>query len=84
MKFDNVDFIQVWGGESGPGYHPPSNEAGMTVDPKGFVWIPENADGTRGDPYALFGVNSMSNPPATAETISTARPSENDPVRVFR
>jgi hypothetical protein len=50
MKFDNVDFIQGLGRGEWAGYHPPSNEAGMTVDSKGFVWIPENADGTRAIP----------------------------------
>src|SRR5436190_15183329 len=40
MEFDQAgNFIQGWGGESGPGYQWPSNEHGLTVDSKGFVWV---------------------------------------------
>jgi len=39
-EFDsNGKFIRGWGGENGPGYQWPSNEHGITVDSKGFVWI---------------------------------------------
>jgi len=46
IEFDNDgNFIQGWGGESGPGYQWPSNEHSINVDYKGFVWIVGNADG---------------------------------------
>src|SRR3982074_3151115 len=51
MEFDNAgNFIQAWGGESGPGYQWPSNEHGITVDAKNFVFILGNADGKRNNP----------------------------------
>src|SRR6266478_7838975 len=51
MEFDNAgNFIQGWGGESGPGYQWPSNEHAITVDYKGFVWIMGNTDGARNNP----------------------------------
>ena len=43
MEFDtDGNFIQAWGGESGPGYQWPSNEHGIHIDYKGFVWIGGN------------------------------------------
>ena len=40
MEFDDTGkYIQSWGGTSGPGYQWPSNEHGLTVDYKGFVWV---------------------------------------------
>jgi hypothetical protein len=45
MEFDQAgNFIQGWGGESGPGYQWPTNEHGLTVDSKGFVWVVGNSD----------------------------------------
>ena len=60
MEFDNAgNFIQGWGGESGPGYQWPSNEHGITVDSKGFVWIVGNADGKRNNPANLPNDNQI-------------------------
>jgi len=60
MEFDNEgNFIQGWGGESGPGYQWPSNEHAITVDYKGFVWIMGNADGTRNNPAHLPNDNQI-------------------------
>ncbi len=60
IEFDNAgNFIQGWGGESGPGYQWPSNEHGITVDSKGFVWIMGNADGTRNNPAHLPNDNQI-------------------------
>jgi DNA-binding beta-propeller fold protein YncE len=54
MEFDNDgNFIRGWGGENGPGYLWPSDEHGITVDYKGFVWIVGNADGKRNNPANL-------------------------------
>jgi DNA-binding beta-propeller fold protein YncE len=60
MEFDNAgNFIQGWGGESGPGYQWPSNEHAITVDYKGFVWIMGNADGPRNNPAHLPNDNQI-------------------------
>src|SRR6202140_1637810 len=60
MEFDKVgNFIQGWGGESGPGYQWPSNEHGITVDYKGFVWIVGNADGKMNNPASLPNDNQI-------------------------
>ena len=60
MEFDNDgNFIQGWGGESGPGYQWPSNEHSITVDDKGFVWIEGNADGKRNNPADLPNDNQI-------------------------
>jgi hypothetical protein len=60
MEFDQAgNFIQGWGGESGPGYQWPSNEHGITVDYKGFVWIIGNADGKRNNPAGLPNDNQV-------------------------
>jgi hypothetical protein len=60
MEFDQAgNFIQGWGGESGPGYQWPSNEHGMTVDSKGFVWIQGNADGKSNNPASLPNDNQV-------------------------
>ena len=60
MEFDNDgNFIQGWGGESGPGFQWPSNEHGITVDDKGFVWILGNADGARNNPANLPNDNQV-------------------------
>lgn len=60
MEFDdNGNFIQGWGGESGPGYQWPSNEHGISVDSKGFVWIVGNADGKRNNPANLPNDNQV-------------------------
>jgi hypothetical protein len=60
MEFDNDgNFIQGWGGESGPGYQWPSNEHGITVDYKGFVWIVGNADGKINNPADLPNDNQI-------------------------
>ena len=60
MEFDvNGNFVQGWGGESGPGYQWPSNEHGMTVDSKGFVWVVGNADGKSNNPANLPNDNQV-------------------------
>ena len=60
MEFDNDgNFIQGWGGESGPGYQWPSNEHGISIDEKGFVWITGNADGTENNPANLPNDNQI-------------------------
>jgi hypothetical protein len=60
MEFDNEgNFIRAWGGESGPGYQWPSNEHGITVDYKGFVWIEGNADGKQNNPASLPNDNQV-------------------------
>jgi hypothetical protein len=60
MEFDNAgNFIQGWGGQSGPGYQWPSNEHAITVDYKGFVWIMGNADGDRNNPAHLPNDNQI-------------------------
>ncbi len=60
MEFDSEgNFIQAWGGESGPGYQWPSNEHGISVDEKGFVWIVGNADGARNNPANLPNDNQV-------------------------
>jgi DNA-binding beta-propeller fold protein YncE len=60
MEFDSAgNFIQGWGGESGPGYQWPSNEHAITVDNKGFVWIMGNADGDRNNPAHLPNDNQI-------------------------
>jgi NHL repeat len=60
MEFDNAgNFVQGWGGESGPGYQWPSNEHGITVDSRGFVWIVGNADGTSNNPANLPNDNQI-------------------------
>ncbi len=60
MEFDNAgNFIQAWGGESGPGYQWPSNEHGITVDAKGFVWVLGNADGKSNNPANLPNDNQV-------------------------
>lgn len=60
MEFDQEgNFIQGWGGQSGPGYQWPSNEHSITVDYKGFVWIVGNADGKRDNPAGLANDNQI-------------------------
>jgi DNA-binding beta-propeller fold protein YncE len=60
MEFDNTgNFIQAWGGQSGPGYQWPSNEHAITVDYKGFVWIMGNADGASNNPAHLPNDNQI-------------------------
>jgi len=60
MEFDQAgNFIQGWGGESGPGYQWPSNEHGLTVDSKGFVWVLGNADGKMNNPADLPNDNQI-------------------------
>lgn len=60
MEFDQAgNFIQGWGGESGPGYQWPANEHGMTVDAKGFVWVVGNADGNANNPAKLPNDNQV-------------------------
>ena len=60
MEFDQAgNFIQGWGGESGPGYQWPSNEHGLTVDSKGFVWVLGNADGKSNNPGNLPNDNQV-------------------------
>src|SRR5262245_59164005 len=60
MEFDQAgNFIQGWGGESGSGYQWPSNEHGLTVDSKGFVWIVGNADGKANNPANLPNDNQV-------------------------
>ncbi|PYR14158.1 MAG: hypothetical protein DMF94_34770, partial [Acidobacteria bacterium] len=60
MEFDNAgNFVQGWGGESGPGYQWPSNEHGITVDSKGFVWVVGNADGRSNNPANLPNDNQV-------------------------
>ena len=44
MEFDQEgNLIQAWGGP-GEGYDWPQNEHGISIDPKGFVWIGGNGD----------------------------------------
>jgi DNA-binding beta-propeller fold protein YncE len=60
MEFDQEgNFMQGWGGESAPGYQWPSNEHGMTLDSKGFVWIVGNADGKMNNPANLPNDNQV-------------------------
>ena len=60
MEFDQAgNFIQGWGGKSGPGYQWPSNEHGIFVDDKGFVWIQGNADGKSNNPAGLPNDNQI-------------------------
>src|SRR5438093_9614732 len=60
MEFDNDgNFVQGWGGESGPGYQWPSNEHGITIDHKGFVWVVGNADGKSNNPANLPNDNEI-------------------------
>jgi hypothetical protein len=60
MEFDQAgNFIQGWGGESGPGYQWPSNEHGLTVDSKGFVWVVGNSDGRANNPSSLPNDNQV-------------------------
>jgi hypothetical protein len=60
MEFDQEgNFMQGWGGQSGPGYQWPSNEHGLTVDDKGFVWIEGNADGPGGNDKGLPNDNQV-------------------------
>ena len=60
MEFDDQgNYIQSWGGESGPGYQWPSNEHGITVDNQGFVWILGNADGKSNNPANLPNDNQI-------------------------
>ena len=40
MEFDSDgNYIQGWGGQSGSGYTWPSEEHGLSVDYKGYVWV---------------------------------------------
>ncbi len=51
LEFDAAgNYIRGWGGQSGPGYNWPSNEHGMSIDSKGFVWIAGNFDTTTTNP----------------------------------
>jgi hypothetical protein len=60
MEFDQSGkFIQGWGGKSGPGYQWPSNEHGLFVDSKGFVWIQGNSDGKSNNPDGLPNDNEV-------------------------
>jgi hypothetical protein len=60
MEFDQAgNFIQGWGGESGQGYQWPSNEHGLTVDSRGFVWVVGNADGRMNNPANLPNDNQV-------------------------
>jgi hypothetical protein len=60
MEFDNDgNFVQGWGGANGPGYQWPSNEHGITVDHKGFVWVVGNADGKSNNPANLPNDNEI-------------------------
>ena len=60
MEFDQAgNFIRGWGGENGPGYQWPSNEHGLTVDSKGFVWVLGNADGKSNNPANLPNDNQV-------------------------
>jgi DNA-binding beta-propeller fold protein YncE len=60
MEFDDEgNFIQAWGGESAPGYQWPSNEHGIHIDNKGFVWILGNADGKSNNPAGLPNDNQI-------------------------
>lgn len=60
MEFDQAgNFIQGWGGKSGPGYQWPSNEHGIFVDDQGFVWIQGNADGKSNNPADLPNDNQI-------------------------
>ena len=60
MEFDaSGNFIQGWGGQSGPGYQWPSNEHGLHIDYKGFVWVLGNADGQSNNPANLMNDNQI-------------------------
>lgn len=60
MEFDQAgNFIQGWGGESGPSYQWPSNEHGLAVDARGFIWILGNADGKANNPANLPNDNQV-------------------------
>ena len=60
MEFDqDGNVVQGWGGESGPGYQWPSNEHGLTVDSRGFVWVVGNADNKSNNPAGLPNDNQV-------------------------
>ncbi len=60
MEFDsNGNFVRGWGGEGGPEYQWPSNEHGISVDYKGFVWIIGNADSKSNNPARLPNDNQI-------------------------
>ena len=60
MEFDIAgNYIQGWGGKSGPGYRWPSNEHGLFVDDQGNVWIQGNADDKSNNPGNLPNDNSL-------------------------
>src|SRR5262245_51008617 len=60
MEFDQAGtYISGFGGENGPGYQWPSNEHGLTVDTKGFVWVLGNADGKSNNPANLPNDNQV-------------------------
>jgi DNA-binding beta-propeller fold protein YncE len=60
MEFDsNGNYIRGWGGQSGPGYQWPSDEHGLTVDYKGFVWIVGDLDPDTPNPEHLSNDNQI-------------------------
>jgi hypothetical protein len=60
MEFDsNGNYIRGWGGESGPGFQWPSDEHGLTVDYKGFVWIVGAMDPDTPNPEHLPNDNQI-------------------------
>src|SRR5205823_15104012 len=59
MFYTDGNMIQVCRGESGPGYQWPSNEHGIHIDYKGFVWILGNADGKSNYPAILPNDNQI-------------------------
>jgi hypothetical protein len=60
MEFDQEgNFVQGWGGQSGQGYQWPTNEHGLTVDSKNFVWVVGNADARASDAGASQNDNQV-------------------------
>ena len=60
MEFDaSGNFIQGWGGQSGPGYQWPSNEHGLHIDYKGFVWYWGTQMGRSNNPANLMNDNQI-------------------------
>lgn len=56
IEFDRSGkVVRAWGGP-GEGYDWPSNEHGITVDPKGNVWILGNGNGSKSDRSAADGM----------------------------
>lgn len=68
LEFDAAgNYIQGWGGQSGPGYLWPANEHGLTIDSKGFVWIVGNYDNSTNN--ADNAANDPTKPPNDSQVL---------------